>query len=135
MGTQIVAGILAAFTYVAIFKGETYPLQPGAGYGEAAMADIVFTFVQCFVVLSVATVQDHWATDPGPWRRRTLRAAQQRRALRANLRGRDVREALREVGAPSFIGKDVVGIGPFVCDAQGQRHWAPRGARRETRRT
>merc|ERR1719409_2675785 len=60
MATQIVAGILAAFTYVAIFKGETFPLQPGAGYGhgEAAMAEIVFTFVLCFVVLSVATTKD-----------------------------------------------------------------------------
>jgi len=58
MGTQIVAGILASFTYVAIFKGETFPLQPGAGYthGEAAAAEIVFTFVLCFVVLSVATI-------------------------------------------------------------------------------
>merc|ERR1719420_168966 len=60
MGTQIVAGILAAFTYVAIFKGETFPLQPGAGYGhgEAAMAEIAFTFVLCFVVLSVATTKE-----------------------------------------------------------------------------
>merc|ERR1719353_2195676 len=60
MGTQIVAGIMAAFTYVAIFKGDTFPLQPGAGYGhgEAAMAEIVFTFVLCFVVLSVATTKD-----------------------------------------------------------------------------
>ena len=60
LGTQIVAEILAAFTYVAIFKGETFPLQPGKGYGhgEAAMAEIVFTFVLCFVVLSVATTKD-----------------------------------------------------------------------------
>merc|ERR1719409_831868 len=59
MGTQIVAGVLAAFTYVAIFKGATFPLQPGAGYthGEAAVAEIVFTFVLCFVVLSVATTK------------------------------------------------------------------------------
>ena len=51
---------MAAFTYVAIYKGETFPLQPGKGYdhGEAAMAEIVFTFVLCFVVLSVATSKD-----------------------------------------------------------------------------
>merc|ERR1719421_614773 len=51
---------MAAFTYVAIYKGETFPLQPGANYthGEAAMAEIVFTFVLCFVVLSVATVKE-----------------------------------------------------------------------------
>ena len=60
MATQILAGIMAAFTYVAIYKGETFPLQPGKGYGhgEAAMAEIVFTFVLCFVVLSVATTKD-----------------------------------------------------------------------------
>jgi len=60
MATQILAGIMAAFTYVAIYKGETFPLQPGKGYGhgEAAMAEIVFTFVLCFVVLSVATSKD-----------------------------------------------------------------------------
>jgi len=60
MATQILAGIMAAFTYVAIFKGDTFPLQPGKGWGhgEAAMAEIVFTFVLCFVVLSVATTKD-----------------------------------------------------------------------------
>merc|ERR1719409_507898 len=60
MGIQIVAGIMAAFTYVAIYKGATFPLQPGAGYGHghAAMAEIVFTFVLCFVVLNVATTKD-----------------------------------------------------------------------------
>merc|ERR1719274_309486 len=60
MATQILAGIMAAFTYVAIYKGDTFPLQPGKGYGhgEAAMAEIVFTFVLCFVVLSVATSKD-----------------------------------------------------------------------------
>merc|ERR1719409_2503527 len=60
MATQILAGVIAAFTYVAIYKGDTFPLQPGKGYshGEAAMAEIVFTFVLCFVVLSVATSKD-----------------------------------------------------------------------------
>merc|ERR1719478_60349 len=60
MVTQILAGILAAFTYVAIYKGTSFPLQPGEGYGHghAAMAEIVFTFVLCFVVLSVATTKE-----------------------------------------------------------------------------
>merc|ERR1719163_798527 len=60
MATQILAGIMAAFTYVAIFKGNTFPLQPGEGWGHqhAAMAEIVFTFVLCFIVLSVATTKD-----------------------------------------------------------------------------
>jgi len=60
MASQILAGILAGFTYVAIYKGDTFPLQPGKGFshGEAAMAEIVFTFVLCFVVLCVATSKD-----------------------------------------------------------------------------
>merc|ERR1719456_1391379 len=60
MATQIVAGIIAAFTYVAIFKGETFPLQAQGdhNHGAVAMAEIVFTFVLCFVVLSVATTKD-----------------------------------------------------------------------------
>merc|ERR1719326_1062248 len=60
MATQILAGIMAAFTYVAIFKGDTFPLQPGKGWGhgEAAMAEIGFTFGLCFVALSVATTKE-----------------------------------------------------------------------------
>jgi len=52
---QVAGGIAAGFTYSAI-RGESFPLGPGAGYGwaEVAVAEIVFTFVLCFVVLSVA---------------------------------------------------------------------------------
>jgi aquaporin Z len=56
MGAQIAGGIAAAFTYAGIYQGETFPLGPGAGYGWAhvAIAEIVFTFVLCLVVLTVA---------------------------------------------------------------------------------
>merc|ERR1719258_340063 len=60
MATQVVAGIIASFTYVAIYKGKTFPLQAQGdhNHGAVAMAEIVFTFVLCFVVLSVATSKD-----------------------------------------------------------------------------
>merc|ERR1719263_2727951 len=58
MGAQILGGITAAFTYAIMERGRTLPLGPGAfyGWGAALMAEVVFTFVLCFVVLSVATV-------------------------------------------------------------------------------
>merc|ERR1719169_393541 len=60
MATQIVAGIVAALTYVAIYKGKSFPLQAQGdhNHGAVAMAEIVFTFVLCFVVLTVATTKD-----------------------------------------------------------------------------
>merc|ERR1719401_3403548 len=53
---QIVGGIAAAFTYVAIYSGQSVPLGPGSGYnlGQAAVAEIIFTMVLCLVVLCVA---------------------------------------------------------------------------------
>jgi len=57
IGVQLVGGILAAMTYALMRHGETFPLSPGAGYNyaQAAVAEIVFTFVLCFTVLCVAT--------------------------------------------------------------------------------
>merc|ERR1719265_656517 len=56
MVAQIAGGIAAAFTYAGIHHGKTFPLGPGAGYGwlQVAIAEIVFTFVLCLVVLAVA---------------------------------------------------------------------------------
>jgi len=56
---QIIAGIAAACTYCAMEGGKSFPLAPGKGYGwaEAAVAEIMFTFLLAFVVLSVATVE------------------------------------------------------------------------------
>jgi len=60
MGTQILAGIMAACMYTAIYDGKTFPLAPGNGFShvEVAFAEIAFTFVLCFVVLNVATSKD-----------------------------------------------------------------------------
>jgi len=58
--TQILGGITAAFTYSAMQNGKTFPLGPGKGYDwmHAGVAEIFFTFLLCFVVLSVATVKE-----------------------------------------------------------------------------
>merc|ERR1719453_1229266 len=58
MTVQIVAGILAAGTY-SLLMGKAFALGPVAPYGwpAASFAEIIFTFVLCFVVLSVATIQ------------------------------------------------------------------------------
>lgn len=56
MGAQIAGGVVAAFTYAAIYAGQTFPLGPGAGYNwaQVAVAEIAFTLVLCLVVLAVA---------------------------------------------------------------------------------
>merc|ERR1719359_1358490 len=62
MATQIVGGICAGFTYFAVF-GEAIPLKPGKsnthgqfGAGGAAVIEILYTFVLCFVVLRGAVI-------------------------------------------------------------------------------
>mmetsp|Transcript_2808 Transcript_2808/g.6571 ORF Transcript_2808/g.6571 Transcript_2808/m.6571 type:complete len:456 (-) Transcript_2808:73-1440(-) len=62
---QVIAGIAAAFVYEAVHNGITFPLRPGDGFDWAsvAVAEIVFTFVLCFVVLTVATVQSNPAPE------------------------------------------------------------------------
>jgi len=57
---QIVAGISAAGVYSALHHGKTFPLEPGIGHTwiAAGMAEVVYTFVLCFVVLCVATVKE-----------------------------------------------------------------------------
>jgi len=56
MGVQILAGLTAASTYAYIYSGATFALGPGDGFtwASVAVAEIVFTFVLCFVVLSTA---------------------------------------------------------------------------------
>merc|ERR1712194_903364 len=53
---QLLGGTAAGHTYMVIRKGSTFPLGPGVGYGwaEVSVAEIMFTFVLCFTVLSVA---------------------------------------------------------------------------------
>merc|ERR1719399_278459 len=59
MAAQVAGGVFAGFTYAIMHGGATFPLEPGKGFGwgHAALAEIIFTFVLCFVVLSVATVK------------------------------------------------------------------------------
>merc|ERR1719198_518447 len=60
IGVQLVGGICAAFTYMAMENGQVFPLQPGAGHTwiSAYFFEMVFTFMLSFVVLSVATVEN-----------------------------------------------------------------------------
>lgn len=57
---QICSGILAGYTYSGMHQGKTFSLVYGPDYGwvSAGLAEVIFTFVLCFVVLSVATTQE-----------------------------------------------------------------------------
>jgi len=59
MASQIAGGLAAAFTYYSVV-GSAFPLgpQPGYGWGAAGFAEIVYTFVLCFVVLNVACLKE-----------------------------------------------------------------------------
>jgi len=55
---QILGGIWGAFTYSALMNG-TFPLKPpGYQWYQVVIAELVFTFLLAFVVLSVATVKN-----------------------------------------------------------------------------
>jgi len=56
MLAQLAGGIAAAFVYALIYHGNTFPLgpQPGYKWGQVAVAEIIFTFVLCYVVLCTA---------------------------------------------------------------------------------
>jgi len=59
IGVQIIGGISAAFTYSALMNGTTFALKPAAyQWSQALVAELVFTFLLAFVVLSVATVKN-----------------------------------------------------------------------------
>lgn len=64
IAVQLIAGVCGGLTYgkMTAHFGEwfkSFPLDPGAGHGwlEAAFAEIAFTFLLAYVVLSVATVE------------------------------------------------------------------------------
>jgi len=54
--SQLIGGVAAAFTYAGIYQGKTFGLGPQKphGWAEVAVAEIVFTFVLCYVVLCTA---------------------------------------------------------------------------------
>merc|ERR1719443_2467057 len=56
MVVQVAGGIAAAFVYALIHHGKTFPLgpQPGFVWGQVAVAEIIFTFVLCYIVLCTA---------------------------------------------------------------------------------
>lgn len=56
VGVQVVSAVAAALFYVGVM-GLSFPLTQGLGWGAAAVFDVIFTFLLCFVVLSVATTQ------------------------------------------------------------------------------
>merc|ERR1719498_277690 len=59
MGMQVLGGICAAFTYSLLQSGATFALKPTAySWPQVIAAELVFTFVLAFVVLSVATVKN-----------------------------------------------------------------------------
>merc|ERR1719473_1015614 len=57
--TQLVAGVCAAYTYAGMHHGNTFALEPAGGHNwaQALTGEFVYTFVLCFVVLSVATIK------------------------------------------------------------------------------
>lgn len=61
VASQIVGGIVAAATVTGVMPtGPAHPLAlSGHAMVVAAVAELVFTFVLCFVVLNVATSKDH----------------------------------------------------------------------------
>jgi len=60
MVVQILGGVLAAFTYTFIYFGNTFPLGPlpGANWGHVFVAESLFTFVLCYVVLCTTLADD-----------------------------------------------------------------------------
>jgi len=60
MGVQLVAGICAGLCYLAMF-GESFNLAPTKGHTwwQAGLAEMLYTFMLCFVVLNVAASKVH----------------------------------------------------------------------------
>eukprot|EP00441_Pelagodinium_beii_P046954 CAMPEP_0197621058 /NCGR_PEP_ID=MMETSP1338-20131121/1701_1 /TAXON_ID=43686 ORGANISM="Pelagodinium beii, Strain RCC1491" /NCGR_SAMPLE_ID=MMETSP1338 /ASSEMBLY_ACC=CAM_ASM_000754 /LENGTH=450 /DNA_ID=CAMNT_0043190385 /DNA_START=51 /DNA_END=1403 /DNA_ORIENTATION=+ len=54
--SQLVGGTAAAFTYALIYAGQSFPLGPvnGSSWSQVALAEVMFTFVLCYIVLCVA---------------------------------------------------------------------------------
>jgi len=64
VSVQLAGGLAAAFSYSSIYN-SSFPLGAKGEYGwmEVAVAEIVFTFVLCYVVLSMAVGRNPAATD------------------------------------------------------------------------
>jgi len=57
---QLIAGICAGFCYLAMF-GRSFNLEPTKGHNwwQAGLAELLYTFMLCFVVLNVAASKKH----------------------------------------------------------------------------
>jgi aquaporin Z len=55
VGVQVLAAMVAGAFYTSVM-GAAFPLGQPLGLGAFAVLEVIFTFVLCFVVLSVATV-------------------------------------------------------------------------------
>jgi aquaporin Z len=65
MLVQVLGGVVAAFVYALIYAGKTFPLGPlpGHTWSQVAVAETIFTFLLCFVVLAVAVSTKTHSTD------------------------------------------------------------------------
>lgn len=65
VAAQLTGGIVAGFTYCLMEGGRTFPLAPGKGFTiwQAAFAEVIFTFLLCYVVCTVATVNENKLTQ------------------------------------------------------------------------
>merc|ERR1719465_339908 len=66
MASQLLGGLAGALVYSGI-TGKTVPLAPATGHSwsHAGFAEIMYTFVLCFVVLNVATLSGQYLTNGG----------------------------------------------------------------------
>merc|ERR1719337_544045 len=66
MAAQLLGGLAASLSYTGLV-GKAVPLTPGPGHSwsDAAFAEILYTFVLCFVVLNVATLSGKHLTNGG----------------------------------------------------------------------
>jgi len=66
MASQLLGGLAGALVYSGI-TGKSIPLAPGTGHSwaHAGFAEIMYTFVLCFVVLNVATLSGQYLTNGG----------------------------------------------------------------------
>merc|ERR1719409_1562119 len=66
VAAQLLGGLAGAVTYSGI-TGKSIPLAPATGHSwaHAGFAEIMYTFVLCFVVLNVATLSGQYLTNGG----------------------------------------------------------------------
>jgi len=69
VGAQVLGGVTAALTYSSVYDGASFKLGPGPSHtwGSVALAEIVFTFLLCYVVLCVAVSERTKSKDMFGW--------------------------------------------------------------------